>query len=83
MTTNRTQHRFWLRRPVIERVLEERAWTQEALADEVGISRVHFNRLLRNRRSLTKRSRRKLMDCPILQGIPHGDLWVLGDPQRD
>ncbi len=72
---DRNRPRYWLRRPAIEAVLEERAWTQEALADEVGISRVHFNRLLRRRRALTKRSRRKLMDCSILRGIPHDELW--------
>ena len=66
---------YWLHRPVIERVLEDRCWTQEALADEVGLSRVHFNRLLNGRRPLTRRSRRKLMDCPILAGFAPGELW--------
>lgn len=75
MNDSRDQADYWLRRSVIDRVLEARAWTQEALADEVGICRVHFNRLLNQRRRLTRRSRRKLMDCPLLQGIPHDELW--------
>jgi hypothetical protein len=81
VTRTRTRPLYWLRRPAIEQVLEERAWTQEALADEVGISRVHFNRLLRRRRPLTKRSRRKLMDCPILRGFTADDLWVSSDSE--
>ena len=69
----------WLRRPAIERVLEERAWTQERLADAVGISRVHFSRLLNRRYPLSKRSRRKLLDCPILRGLTADDLWASRD----
>ena len=60
----------------IERVLDERAWTQEALAEEIGLSRVHFNRLLNHRRQLTRRSRRKLKDWAERHSISPEDLWV-------
>jgi len=56
-------------------VLDHLCWTQEGLADEVGISRVHFNRLLNGRRPLTRRSRRKLLDCPVLKDLTPDDLW--------
>mgnify|MGYP002725825730 FL=1 len=73
MTLIHTTYR--LRRETIERVLDHLCWTQEGLADEVGISRVHFNRLLNGRRPLTRRSRRKLLDCPVLQNLTPDDLW--------
>lgn len=66
---------YRIRRETIERVLDHLCWTQEGLADEVGISRVHFNRLLNGRRPLTRRSRRKLLDCPVLKDLTPGDLW--------
>ena len=75
MTDPDNHAEYWLRRPTIERLLEERAWTQEALADEIGICRVHFNKLVNRRRRLTRRSRRKLLDCPLLRDIPAEDLW--------
>lgn len=67
---------FWLRREAIERVQDRLYWTQEALADAVGISRVHFNRLLNGHRPLTRRTRRKLLDCAVLQGFEPEELWV-------
>ncbi len=67
---------YLLRRDTIERVLDERAWTQEALAEEIGLSRVHFNRLLNHRRQLTRRSRRKLKDWAERHSISPEDLWV-------
>ena len=70
-----THTTYRLRRETIERVLDHLCWTQEGLADEVGISRVHFNRLLNGRRPLTRRSRRKLLDCPVLQDLTPDDLW--------
>ena len=73
MTPTHTTYR--LRRETIERVLDHLCWTQEGLADEVGISRVHFNRLLNGRRPLTRRSRRKLLDCPVLKDLTPDDLW--------
>ncbi len=77
MTTSTTQAPlYWLRRHAIEYVLEEHCWSQEALADEVGISRVHFNRLLNGHRPLTRRTRRKLLDCAVLQGFEPEELWV-------
>ena len=66
---------YRIRRETIERVLDHLCWTQEGLADEVGISRVHFNRLLNGRRPLTRRSRRKLLDCPVLKDLTPDDLW--------
>ena len=56
-------------------MLDHLCWTQEGLADEVGISRVHFNRLLNGRRPLTRRSRRKLLDCKVLDHLSPDDLW--------
>jgi hypothetical protein len=73
MTLTHTTYR--LRRETIERVLDHLCWTQEGLADEVGISRVHFNRLLNGRRPLTRRSRRKLLDCRVLKDLTPDDLW--------
>ncbi len=73
MTPTHTTYR--IRRETIERVLDHLCWTQEGLADEVGISRVHFNRLLNGRRPLTRRSRRKLLDCPVLKDLTPDDLW--------
>jgi len=73
MTPTHTTYR--LRRETIERVLDHLCWTQEGLADEVGISRVHFNRLLNGRRPLTRRSRRKLLDCRVLKDLTPDDLW--------
>ncbi len=73
MTPTHTTYR--LRRETIERVLDHLCWTQEGLADEVGISRVHFNRLLNGRRPLTRRSRRKLMDCMYLEHLTTDELW--------
>jgi len=70
-----THTTYRLRRETIERVLDHLCWTQEGLADEVGISRVHFNRLLNGRRPLTRRSRRKLLDCKVLQDLTPDDLW--------
>ena len=70
-----THTTYRLRRETIERVLDHLCWTQEGLADEVGISRVHFNRLLNGRRPLTRRSRRKLLDCPVLKDLTPDDLW--------
>ena len=70
-----THTTYRLRRETIERVLDYLCWTQEGLADEVGISRVHFNRLLNGRRPLTRRSRRKLLDCPVLKDLTPDDLW--------
>ena len=67
--------RFWLRREAIERVQDRLYWTQEALADAVGISRVHFNRLLNQRRPVGRISRRKLANCALLEGIPLQELW--------
>ncbi len=75
-TTRPSTDLYWLRRDAVERVLDALCWTQEGLADEVGISRVHFNRLLNRRRPLTRRSRRKLLDCPQLEGLAPEDLWV-------
>ena len=75
-TTHPPTTRYLLRREAVERVLDSLCWTQEALADEVGISRVHFNRLLNGRRALTRRSRRKLLDCPQLAGLTPDDLWT-------
>ncbi len=76
MNTSPPQTLFWLQRHVIERVLEDHCWSQEALADEVGISRVHFNRLLNGHRPLTRRTRRKLLDCAVLQGLSPDELWA-------
>lgn len=73
MTPTHTTYR--IRRETIERVLDHLCWTQEGLADEVGISRVHFNRLLNGRRPLTRRSRRKLLDCRVLKDLTPDDLW--------
>lgn len=73
MTPTSTTYR--IRRETIERVLDQLCWTQEGLADEVGISRVHFNRLLNGRRPLTRRSRRKLLDCPVLKNLTPDELW--------
>ena len=73
MTPTHTTYR--IRRETIERVLDHLCWTQEGLADEVGISRVHFNRLLNGRRPLTRRSRRKLLDCKVLDHLTPDDLW--------
>jgi len=70
-----THTTYRLRRETIERVLDYLCWTQEGLADEVGISRVHFNRLLNGRRPLTRRSRRKLLDCRVLKDLTPDDLW--------
>ena len=70
-----THTTYRLRRETIERVLDHLCWTQEGLADEVGISRVHFNRLLNGRRPLTRRSRRKLLDCRVLKDLTPDDLW--------
>jgi transcriptional regulator with XRE-family HTH domain len=67
--------RFWMRREAIERIQDRNYWTQEALADAVGISRVHFNRLLNRRRPLGRVSRRKLANCELLAGIPDNELW--------
>lgn len=66
---------FWLRRETIEAILDARAWKQEALASEIGICRVHLSRLLNGRRPLTRRVRRKFLDCAVLHGIEEGDLW--------
>ena len=73
MTSTRITYR--LCRETIEQELDRLCWTQEGLADEVGISRVHFNRLLNGRRPLTRRSRRKLLDCKVLQDLTPDDLW--------
>ena len=73
MTPTHTTYR--LRRETIERVLDHLGWTQEGLADEVGISRVHFNRLLNRRRPVGRISRRKLANCALLEGIPLQELW--------
>ena len=75
MTPTHTTYR--IRRETIERVLDHLCWTQEGLADEVGISRVHFNRLLNGRRPLTRRSRRKLLDCQVLEHLSPDDLWAI------
>lgn len=82
-TSSRTETRYVLRRDTVDAVLERLCWTQEALADEVGVSRVHFNRLLNQRRPLTRRCRRKLLDCAQLRGLKPDDLWVCqpGDPE--
>jgi CRP-like cAMP-binding protein len=74
-TSRHDRDHFWLRREAIERVQDRLYWTQEALADAVGISRVHFNRLLNRRRPLGRVSRRKLANCELLEGIPHDELW--------
>jgi len=66
---------YLLRRETIERLLDDMALTQEALASEIGLSRVHLNRLINRRRPLTRRSRRKLLDCTLLQGVQREDLW--------
>ncbi len=73
MTSTRITYR--LCRETIEQELDRLCWTQEGLADEVGISRVHFNRLLNGRRPLTRRSRRKLMDCMYLEHLTTDELW--------
>jgi len=73
MTSTRITYR--LCRETIEQELDRLCWTQEGLADEVGISRVHFNRLLNGRRPLTRRSRRKLMDCKVLEHLTTDELW--------
>ena len=71
----------FLNRPAIEECLDRLYYTQEALADSIGISRVHFNRLLNGRHRLTRSMRQRIRTCPDLHGIPDDELW--GPPPED
>ncbi len=73
---------YRLRRQTIEDVLDHHAWSQEGLAQSIGIHRVTLSRAMGGR-PLTRRLRRKLMDCTVFQGLSPDDLWVRRDPEAE
>lgn len=74
MTTTVTAPVYRLRRQTIEDVLDRHAWSQEGLAQTIGIHRVTLTRALSGR-PLSRRMRRKLLECDVLRGLTPDDLW--------
>ncbi len=66
---------YWLRRKPIDDVLDEKLWKMEALAKEIGISRVLLSRLVHRHRCLTRSTRRKFVECGLFEGVPQETLW--------
>lgn len=67
---------YWLRAETIERVRDQRAWSQAGLAADIGIDRVTLIRYLGQRRPVGLRSRRRLIAWAAANGIALDDLLL-------
>ena len=64
-----TRPSYWLRPTIVLRVLDQRGWSQEGLASDIGISRVSLSRYLHRHRPVGLRSRRRLAAWATSNGI--------------
>ena len=81
-TGSRGSASYRLRREAVERVLDALCWSQEGLATTIGIHRVTLSRAMCGR-PVSRRLRRRFMDCTIFQGLSTDDLWVRSDPDAE
>jgi hypothetical protein len=73
---------YRLRREAVERVLDALCWSQEGLAATIGVHRVTLSRAMCGR-PVSRRLRRRFMECAVFQGLSPDDLWVRSDPDAE
>ncbi len=64
-------------------LLARRHWGQDALAEELGVTRGYACQLLNGKRLLSPKIRRRMLDSELFVGVSEDELWseVAGLPE--
>lgn len=66
---------FILKPDAIANTIRRNHLCQEGFALTIGLSRSHWSQIFNRRKAVSFKVRRRLLDCPLLKGIPENDLW--------
>lgn len=73
---------FTLNGAVVRELLARSHRTREDLAVELGVTAGYASQLLNQRRLLSPKLRRRILESTLFEGVPESDIWteVAGEP---
>lgn len=73
---------FRLKQATFARIMRRNCLSMTDFARTLGVSRSHWTLVYHHKRPLAVRTRRRILDCPLMAGIAENRLWSLIPPKK-